>query len=45
MIVLVLWLTALIVGLAVASDEFWLWRVFFWIEMKVIGIFGRVEEL
>jgi len=45
MIVLVLCLAGLIVGLAVASDEFWFWRVMFWIEMKVISKFGRVDEL
>jgi hypothetical protein len=43
MIVLLLWLAALILLVAIPSR--WYWNVLFRLEIWVIGKFGKIEEL
>jgi hypothetical protein len=33
--VLLIWIAALIIGLALASNALWIWRFLFWIEMRL----------
>ena len=44
MIVLLLWIAALIIGVA-ASNLNWLWRMLLAIEFWVISKWGKIEEL
>lgn len=44
MIVLLLWIAALIIGVA-ATNLNWLWRLLLVIELWVIGKWGKIEEL
>lgn len=41
MIVLLLWLAALIIGVAFATNELWVWRFLIWLETKTM----RLEKL
>jgi len=43
MIVLLLWLAALILLASIPSR--WYWSFLFWLEIKVISKFGKIEEL
>jgi hypothetical protein len=43
MIVLLLWLAALIILVAICTDG--IWQTLFWLEMWVISKFGKKEEL
>lgn len=40
--VLLLWVAALIIGVAIAMNEIWLWRFLFWIEMRLPK---KIDEL
>lgn len=33
--VLLIWLAALIISVAIASNDHWFWRLMFWIEMRL----------
>lgn len=41
MIVLLIWLAALIIGVAVFTNELWVWRFLIWLETKTM----RLEKL
>lgn len=41
MIVLLIWLVALIVSVAVFTNELWIWRFLIWLETKTM----RLEKL